>query len=165
MPLAEQTLDIPLFTLKGQIHTAKCVKCYDADTIHVVFSLHGAFTRFRCRLKGIDTAELRSKNSHEKACAKESRDYLKTIIMNKIVTIHCFEFDKYGRLFVDVYYHDSNHAPVQHPNQKEKGGDQISRPLHINSHLVECGYAYSYHGGKRLSFENWHPTTPPDVRV
>lgn len=158
MPLAEQTLDTPLFTLNGQIHTAKCVKCYDADSIHVVIALHGTFTRFRCRLKGIDTAELRSKNSHEKTYAKESRDYLKTIIMNKIVTIHCYEFDKYGRLLVDVYYHDSNHAQAQH--SKQKGGEQDSQPLHINSHLVDCGYAYFYYGGKRLSFENWHQTTP-----
>ena len=162
--LAEQTLDTPLFTLNGQIHQAKCVKCYDADTIHVVIALHGVYTRFRCRLKGVDTAELRSKNSEEKAHAKAARDYVKSIILDKVITIHCYEFDKYGRLLVDVFTDNSSLSNttksinISHDLQHHAGGIPLdnTRQLHMNKHLIECGYAYVYDGGKRLNFAKWN---------
>ena len=163
--LAEQTLATPLFTLNGRTYPAKCVKCYDADSIHVVVLLHGAYTRFRCRLKGIDTAELRSKDNDEKAHAVQARDYLKTLIMDKLIVINCYEFDKYGRLLVDVFVdrdvlnalnpalvHGGDTTEQQHPLHYG-GGDQV----HINHHLIQCGYAYEYRGGRRLTFAEWRP--------
>ena len=169
--LSEQSLDTPLFTLNGQIYPAKCVKCYDADTIHVVILLHGTYTRFRCRLKGIDTAELRSKNKEEKAHAKQARDYLKTLILNKLVTIRCYDFDKYGRLLVDVFCESpsilTNVVPHTHPilpvlaqtNEHHIGGGNETNieqsHVNINNHLIDCGYAYVYKGGKRKAFSEW----------
>ena len=101
--LAEQTERAPRFSLEGQTRWAKCVKNYDGDSIHIVMHFNGGFTRFPCRLKGIDTAELRSSNSAEKAHAKKARDYLHKRIVNRIVLVHCGAWDKYGRLLVTVF--------------------------------------------------------------
>ena len=132
--LSKGTLKTPLFTLEGLECKAKCVKCYDADTIHIVLYFNGKLQRFVCRLMGIDSAEIRSKNSVEKIHAKAGRDYLKEKILNNIIDIECFEFDKYGRLLIDIYYNGEN----------------------MNDAIITKGYAYKYTGGKKKKFEEWY---------
>ena len=90
----------PEFTLSGLVTDAKCTKCYDADTVHLVIPYHGNFYRWTCRLEEIDSAEIKSKNKDESDFAKVSRDYLKSIILDKIISVKCGKFDKYGRLLV-----------------------------------------------------------------
>lgn len=145
--LAQQTIaTVPLFTLKGQSHWAKCVKCYDADTIHIIIKFHGEFVRFRCRLAGIDTAEVRSADDTEKRHAIAARDWVRHTILGGIVLVQCREFDKYGRLLVDVHV----------PDREEDGGEPIDRCYHLNTRLVERGYAYAYTGGSRRAFAEWY---------
>ena len=104
-----QTKKTPKFSLKGQSHIAKCVKCYDADSIHVVILLHDVYTKFNCRLLGIDTAELRTKDMEERAFAIKSRDFLRELVLDKLVVISCDNFDKYGRLLINLYeYNDTD---------------------------------------------------------
>ena len=162
--LQQQTLHTPLFSLSGQTHWAKCVKCYDADSIHIVILFQNKFVRFRCRLQGIDTAELRSKNSKERSHAAHARDWLVDTIYNRLIVVTCGDFDKYGRLLVTVHLPESITQTDQHvgggqhasntPTTRATSTD-LTTCRHINRELVHLGFAYSYDGGKRQRFEMW----------
>ena len=68
-----------------KIETAKCVKVYDGDTFHIGTIMpppYGA-TRFCCRLLGVDTPELRSRDDAEKALAREARARLGSPFISK----------------------------------------------------------------------------------
>ena len=122
-----------ILSLNGLNTIAKCTKCYDADTVHLVIPYNKSYYRWTCRLEEIDSAEIKSKNKVEQEHAIKSRDYLKSLILNKIVHIKCGKFDKYGRLLVKITIDD----------------------IDINKHLVEKGYAYKYTGGTKMDFDIW----------
>lgn len=123
----------PIFSLSGLSLEAKCVKCYDADTVHLVFFFNNNFQRFCCRLHGIDCAEIRSKDPEEKKQAREARDFVRSIILDKVVDIECLAFDKYGRLLVKIYL------------------DEVC----LNDLLISKKYAYQYLGGRKKKFSEW----------
>ena len=131
--LESGSLETPLFTLNGLKFTAKCVKCYDADTIHIVIFYGKKLQRFVCRLVGIDSAEIKSHNEKEKEHAITARNYLQELILNKLIIVECGKFDKYGRLLITIYHNDIN----------------------INTHLVDKKYAYEYDGKTKREFEEW----------
>lgn len=97
------------FTLSGLVKLAKVIKVYDGDTITVVFKHKSEYNRWSCRLYGIDTPELHPHSgdadttfASDKRRAEQARDFLSSQILNQIVSIECFEFDKYGRLLVTI---------------------------------------------------------------
>ena len=118
----------PLFTFHGKKTHAKVVKVYDADTIQVVFNVYNNYYRFKCRLNRIDSPEIKSHNPLEKEKAIISRDMLKKRILNKIVFIKCLEFDKYGRILIELYQNNYN----------------------LNDWLINNNYAIKYDGGKKI---------------
>lgn len=132
-PLTQASINTPLFSLDGLVVKAKCVKCYDADTVHLVFPYRGQLARWTCRLLGIDSAEIRTKNTSEHDHAIRARDYLRECILNKTVTAKCGKFDKYGRLLVVIMYNGKN----------------------MNLDLVDKGHAYMYDGGRKRGFQEW----------
>ena len=128
-------------TLENNEYTAKIVYIYDGDTMHVVFKEFGQYFRWNCRISGVDTPELRTKNEKEKELGYKVRDVLREKLMNQIVKIKCGEFDKYGRLLIDVYVPDEFKNP-------EKETQMLS------SWLIENGYAYAYDGGTKKSWDD-----------
>ena len=100
-------------TLENNEYTAKIVYIYDGDTMHVVFKEFGQYFRWNCRISGVDTPELRTKNEKEKVLGYKVRDVLREKFMDKIVKIKCGEFDKYGRLLIDVYVPEEIKNPDQ----------------------------------------------------
>lgn len=120
-----------LFSLEGETLRGKCVSVYDGDTIKCVFpipnTLDKKLYKWNCRLVRVDTPEIRTKNLKEKEFGKKVRDQLREQILNKIVDLQCGEFDKYGRLLVEVLYDGKN----------------------MNDWLIENGYAKKYDGGKK----------------
>ena len=56
----------PYLSFNGETHEAKIVYIYDGDTIHIVFKYKNQFYRWNCRINGVDTPELRTKNQKEK---------------------------------------------------------------------------------------------------
>jgi len=117
----------PVFSFDNIKTKAKVVKVYDGDTIWVAFNYRGKYIRVKIRLDGIDTPELRSSNKIEKEKAIKARDYLKRIIDNRIITLHCGKFDKYGRLLGKIYYNNIN----------------------INDKMISTKHAVAYDGGKK----------------
>ena len=102
MSLESQSADVNYFSLDGYETLAKVVKVYDGDTIHVVFKYFDTFFKWNCRIQHVDTPELRTKDLEEKKRGYECRDKLIALIMDKVVSLKCSKFDKYGRLLVEI---------------------------------------------------------------
>ena len=158
MSLEDCTKDTPEFSLCGLTLHGKVVECYDADTCKIVLPLQTSFYKFTCRLSGIDTPEMKPKKDkanrdNEIVWAKKARaellrlicdtnfdnmdikkDEVNKILQNnkKLITVKCLEFDKYGRLLVELY----------NTNDLTKS---------FNNILVEKNMAVSYGGGKKVA--------------
>ena len=87
---------------EGKITRAKVVSVYDGDTVKVTFPYMGKMFRWNCRIQGVDTPEIRTKDPLEKTEGLAARDALRKKILNKVVVVTCGKFDKYGRLLVDI---------------------------------------------------------------
>ena len=90
-------------TLRGDYFMCKVIDVYDGDTVTVSFRYHGVPTKKKCRLSGIDTAEIRSQDEKEKKHARIAKDFLERLVLNKVVWIKCGDWDKYGRLLGTFY--------------------------------------------------------------
>lgn len=124
----------PEFSLNGSLKHAKVVKVYDGDTIHVVFQHFDRLFRWNCRICNIDTPELRTKNNHEKQLGYIVRDKLIKMLQDKMVTVKCYDFDKYGRLLIDVYM----------PDEYKDHDYQL-----LSEWMVEHHMAFQYDGGTK----------------
>lgn len=124
--------DAPFFSLNGYSTPAKVVKVYDGDTIHVIFKYFDKYLKWRCRIAHIDTPELKTKNEEEKTKGHMVKDKVSELLLGKIVHIDCFDFDKYGRLLIEVKLPDS------------------TKKLH--EWLLENNYAHSYEGGTKQAW-------------
>ena len=122
------------FGFDGESKEAKIVSVYDGDTVKVVFPVLRKLYKFNCRIIGIDTPEIRTRDLEEKKFGKQVRDLLREKILNKVVTIHCGDFDKYGRLLIDI----------QCKNETKK----------ISGWLINNNYAFAYDGGTK---KKWGP--------
>ena len=128
----------PKFSLEGQYKLCKVVDIYDGDTCRVVFNHNGYIHKWNIRMNGYDTPEMRPSkllpNRDEiKKKAKESKNYLKSIISNsedQLVYLKCGTFDKYGRLLGDMFI-----------NRDDTNS--------VNQLMIDKGYGYEYHGGTK----------------
>lgn len=120
------------FLLDGLSFTARITSVYDGDTIKAIFKFRGVYDTWSCRIIGIDTPELRTKNPEEKELGYKARDFLRELVLNKIVQLKCHKFDKYGRLLVDVAFGD-------------EGAD-------VKDILFRNNFALPYDGGKKKEF-------------
>jgi endonuclease YncB( thermonuclease family) len=155
MDLSQATSAIPEFSLAGKTLPAKVVSCYDGDTFHAVLQLEGNFWKFNCRVSGYDTPEMKppknkSDRDVEKARAVKAKQALLSHVCSdikqmdismtnaeldacvkantRIIEMECKEFDKYGRVLVDVLL--------------PEGG-------RVSTWMVEKGYGYVYGGGTK----------------
>ena len=120
-----------LFTLNERLVKGKCVDVYDGDTIKLVLSIpfdEDKLYKWNCRINRVDTPELRTKNKKEKEFGYEVRNKLREKILNKILDVKCLEFDKYGRLLVELYTEDQEC---------------------ISDWLIHNNFAFEYHGGTK----------------
>jgi len=121
----------PIFSLEGHKSKAKVVYIYDGDTVHLVIEVFNQLFKWKCRIAHVDTPELRTKDLHEKEMGYVARDKLKELMENKIVDVECFEFDKYGRLLVEITVNG----------------------IKVHEWLISNGYAKPYEGKTK---EKWN---------
>ena len=118
------------------IESGQVIKVYDGDTITIATRLpykDSPLYRFPIRLKGIDSAEIKSKNENEKKHAINARDALSELILHKTVVIKNIENEKYGRMLADVYLGE----------------------IYLNDWMIDKGYAVKYDGGTKQIPSNW----------
>jgi len=111
---------------------------YDGDTLRLVLPVCCTKYIFSCRLNGIDTPEIRSRNKQEKVIARQVRDYVKELLESHAFRVCCGKSDKYGRILCDIYV--------------ILDGVELS----LADHLIGKKYGYIYNGGKKLKFEDWY---------
>ena len=136
--LKNSTKKTQKFSLEGQTKLCKVEDVYDGDTCRVVFNHNGKIKKWNVRMVGYDTPEMKPSRSNPnrdtiKQKAKESRDYLKSLIANendKLVYLKCGKFDKYGRLLGYVYIKEDDTESV-------------------NEMMIKNNHAYEYHGGTK----------------
>jgi len=127
---------VDFFNFNGYKTWAKCVKVYDGDTGTFVFYYNKKPYKFRTRLMGIDTAEMKSLNERETEYAEKAKNRLIELISDKLVYLECLQYDKYGRILVYIY---------------SKKRDKKS----FNQILLDEGLAYAYDGSKKRNFDEW----------
>lgn len=97
-----------MFNFKGKSIRSKCVKVYGGGTISVAFMIFGEYYRFRIRMVGYDSPCMRPiihdpiKKKEHMEWATLSRNFLKRLILNKIVTLKCGDYDMHGRILATV---------------------------------------------------------------
>ena len=141
--LAALTLEnTPELEFDGQSFETKVLEVYDGDTVTVAVRIagDGAYRRTRCRLAGIDAAEVRTRNSLEKAVGRDAKEWLSDLVLNKVVYLQCGKWDKFGRLLGTLYLTKRD----------------VAIGASVNAQLVRMGYAYTYGGEKKRAFGEWH---------
>ena len=129
--------DLPFFSLNGYKTWGKVVKQYDGDSCTIAMHYKKQPYKFKTRLTGIDTAEIRTLDPIERRVALQAKERLAELIGGNLVYVECFDNDKYGRLLCNLY---SN-------KKMEKSFNDI---------LVEEGLAGWYNGGKKSHYRDWY---------
>ena len=124
--------------LNGVKCYAKCVGCYDGDTVTLVFPFADDYYYSSCRCMGYNTAEIRTKDSDEKKRGIEARDMLRELILDKIVFVEFGPNDKYGRPLATI------HTLKNTKPMFRKSKLIIDRC--IKDILIEAGMAQEYYG-------------------
>jgi endonuclease YncB( thermonuclease family) len=146
----------PEFSLNDVKTYARVISCYDGDSIGLVIPMFNTFYKFKIRIMGIDTCEMKSKNKANKDLAIKARNRLLELItkrpidplvintkkhiddlLNKevyLVYVHCLEFEKFGRVLAHLYEDETS----------TKSYEDI---------LVEEKLAYRYMGDTKLTEE------------
>ena len=127
--------DYPNELITGR-RLAKVVEVYDGDTVTVVFFCGLRRLKQKVRIYGLDTPEIKPLKSlanrdDEIKRAKAARDFLKDMILNKVVFLDARGKEKYGRLLCSVHI---------------KVGCSL---LNIEKMMIENGHGVAYFGGKK----------------
>ena len=140
--------EIPKFSLNGMRKNCKVLKIYDGDTLWIASTLfNDKLYRFNVRMLGYDSPEMKPslKNpdrDSEIIAAKSAKKYLEDLILNKIVNVRFYEFDKYGRPLCEIYTTISDKKCLF--STKEK--------VCVNDLMIEKGHGYPYTGGTKKKF-------------
>lgn len=101
MPLTYDNCE-PFLPLKDG-DRATVIKIYDGDSLTLGWTdADDKNVRVSCRLRGINTPELRGSSDHEKALAVRARDRLYSQVFGSVVTIRSPGKEKYGRVLADL---------------------------------------------------------------
>lgn len=119
---------------------AYCYNVHDTDTISILFKYKDEIIKYNIRIDGVDAPELNSSVIYEKELCIKGTEYLKKLILNKIIKLKIKKTDKYGRLLADIYTLDL------YPNN-----------ICINNNLVDKGYCRLYNGKTKT---NWNLDNP-----
>ena len=109
--------------IHAHMHTHTCT----GDTITVVGYLGTQLYKFSVRVLGCDTPEMRGKSEHEKALARKAKEFVKSLCLDKIVTLKNHGKEKYGRVLAEVWVNNVN----------------------LSEALIAEGLAYKYEGGAK----------------
>jgi micrococcal nuclease len=128
----------PDYGFAGQVMWGKVVSVYDGDTLKAVVCINGLYQQVKIRCYGYDSPEMKpplSKENREIEIERaiKARDFLSGLVLNKIVRIHFYEFDKYGRFLGTIYLR------------------KCCSDIDINKLMIEKGYGYEYFGGTKKS--------------
>jgi endonuclease YncB( thermonuclease family) len=132
--------DIPYFTFNGKTFYGLPCNVYDGDTFSIIFIFQNNIIKYKCRALGYDSAEIkprlnildREKHIELAIAAKIKLIELLNKHPSKLVKVECHNFDKYGRILVNVW--------------------NMIDEKSINQIMIEEGYGKIYNGSTK---EEW----------
>tara|TARA_B100000925_G_scaffold284021_1_gene258517 strand:+ start:2415 stop:2903 length:489 start_codon:yes stop_codon:yes gene_type:complete len=142
--------ELPKFSLKGMRKNCKVLKIYDGDTLWLASTLfNNKLYRFNIRMLGYDSPEMKPSlnkpnRESEIIAAKSAKKFLEDLILNKIVNVRFYEFDKYGRPLCEIYTYISDKKCLFSTKQR----------VCVNDLMIEKGHGYVYNGGMKKEFTN-----------
>ena len=140
--LEECTLEnTPELDFENYEGPCKVLSIHDGDTIWIALLVNDYPYQVKCRLKGIDCAEIATKNPEEKKVGFEGKDYLSNRILGKVIWARCEGYGKWGGRIITEFFMTE---------------EDMRNGKNVNNELVEEGYGYYYEGGKKKSFEEWY---------
>jgi len=98
----------PTYTLKGRVVACRSLKVYDGDTLWLAARVHGRVYKFRCRMLGYDSPEMKPPLAHanrlaEIAAAVAAKEFLENALAGRRLRVEFFDYDKYGRPLVTLW--------------------------------------------------------------
>lgn len=118
------------WTIEGK-KRAKVIDVYDGDTVTCAIDIGGQIWAVKVRLNGVDAPEMKSRDGKERLAAVLSRQAIVNALpADKLVTLTCHGFEKYGRLLASI----------------NAGGADLS------TLLIRNGHAVPYDGGHKAPF-------------
>lgn len=136
----DKIVDCEFFSFVG-CYLAKVVKCYDGDTVHCIFKYNGGFRKFRIRMAGYDSCEMKQSRKQDesirielKTKAEAAKKRLEELVLGKNIYLFCCGQDKYGRILGKI-----------------KIG--LLDDKFVNDIMIEEGFGYVYNGGKKKTEE------------
>jgi endonuclease YncB( thermonuclease family) len=140
--------NIPTFTLNGLNTNVKILNVYNGDTLWAALEHNTKICKYKIRMLEYDSPELHPLKSTpnrgtEISAAKEAKEYLEGLVLNKIVSAEFYDFDKYGRPLCKLYIPDPKKSilNVSSPNK-----------VCVNTLMIRNGHGYQYMGGTKKSF-------------
>lgn len=130
LEVIDQT-NISKFTFKNYKTLIKIIKVIDGDSVTAIFKFNNQFYKYNFRINGIDTPEIHSKNEYEKKIGIDAKIYVHNLLINKILFAEFLDFDKYGRILLNIYLNNNEN---------------------ISEHLINGGYAQKYEGGVKTTW-------------
>ena len=122
---------VPRFSFSGLNTIVRVVDVYDGDTCTVLFKWNKVYIKKSCRLYGIDTPEIRTRNLDEKKHGYEAKKYLEYLVLNEVVYCEFLKDDKYGRPLIKLFTRNNKC---------------------VSDILIKHGYAKQYYGGKKEKY-------------
>ena len=130
------TDDYEYFSWENMKLVAKPCNIYDGDTFSACWYYGDKVIKYRCRCLGYDSPEMRPRLNLEgrdevKSNALKAKErFTELLEQDSTITLDCKEFDKYGRVLVNVY--------------NATNGDKS-----LNDIMVEEEFGYAYFGGTK----------------
>ena len=123
--------DVKAFSFDGVKKYCRIVKVYDGDTCTILFRWKNQNIKTSCRIYGIDTPELRTKNKKEKVLGYKAKEFLEGIILEKVLKVKFGKDGKFGRPLVEIFLHDGRS---------------------ISDIMISEGHAKPYFGGTKVKW-------------
>ena len=119
--------DVPFFTISGD-YKAKIVHCVDGDTVHAVLKYNKKYQKFKIRLLGYNSPELKPPTSDPDRDsiidkATQAKHRLEELVLNKKVHLQVQGFDAFGRLLSNVLINKNDKKSVNQIMLEEGFGD------------------------------------------
>lgn len=154
----------PEFSLCGMKCLAKVVSLYDADTCNIIIYMEGhGYRRFNCRLINIDAPEMRpSLDKPDRALEKRAAIIARNRLLELITRSTVHPETKHKKSDIDRMLADNKNLVFVHFHGSDKYGRQLieifderDRACSYNNTLIGSGYACEYHGGTKISFNEY----------
>ena len=124
--------DVPKFSFNGVEKYCRIYKVYDGDTCTLLFMWKKQVINTSCRIYGIDTPELRTKDPEEKKAGYAAKEFLENLILERCILVKFGKNGKYGRPLIEIFLEDGRS---------------------ISDVMISSGHAKPYFGGKKDPFK------------